>query len=161
MKYEHECEIAAVVRGFEDATISRDEWKHAEHLTVALYYLCHHDIDTATDKMRSGLFNLLTSGFALDLSKEMPYHETLTVFWMRTVADFNVSKNGASLLDKAKELVAKYDKDYPLKFYTRDYLFSDEARAAFVEPDLRSFASLCELSGFAWDLHAKPPSSQS
>ena len=66
----------------------------------------------------------------------MPYHETLTVFWMKTVADFNASKNGASLLDKANELVAEYDKDYPLRFYSREFLFSDEARAKFVEGDI-------------------------
>lgn len=121
---------------FEDATISRDKWKHAEHLTVALHYLCLHDLETATGKMRSGILKLLTSGFGLDLSKEMPYHETLTIFWMRTVAEFNASKNGTSLLDKANELVATYDKDYPLRFYSREYLFSGEARAAFVEGDI-------------------------
>ena len=138
MRYKDENEIAEVVRTFEDASVSRDAWKHAEHLTVALYYLTRHDIETATEKMRSGIFNLLTSGFGLDLSKEMPYHETLTVFWMRAVADFNISKNGASFVDKANELVAKYDKDYPLRFYSREYLFSDEARARFVEGDLNN-----------------------
>ena len=135
MRYETEKEIAEVVRTFEDATVSRDAWKHAEHLTVALHYLTHHDIETATEKMRSGIFKLL-GAFGVDLSKEMPYHETLTVFWMRTVAVFNTSKNGASFLDKTNELVEKYDKDYPLRFYSREYLFSDEARARFVEGDL-------------------------
>ena len=119
MRFKNEKEIADVVRSFEDATISRDKWKHAEHLTVALHYLCIHDIVTATEKMRSGILNLLRS-FDIELSKEMPYHETLTIFWMRTVADFNATKNGTSLLDKANELVAIYDKDYPMKFYTRE-----------------------------------------
>jgi hypothetical protein len=136
MKYKTESEIADLVRKFEDATIARDDWKHAEHLVVALYYLCHHDIDKATEKMRSGIFKLLTDRFKVDLSKEMPYHETLTVFWMRTVAEFNGSKNGASLVEKTNEIVATYDKDYPLRFYSRDYLFSDEARASFVDGDL-------------------------
>ncbi|MEO6050727.1 MAG: hypothetical protein ABIP78_05270 [Pyrinomonadaceae bacterium] len=135
-KFKTEKEIAEVVRTFEDATISRDDWKHAEHLTVALYYLCIHDIDTAIEMMRSGIFTLLTTGFEVDLSKEMPYHETLTIFWMRTVANYNASKNGDSLLKKANELVEKYDKDYPLRFYSRGYLFSDEARAAFVEGEV-------------------------
>lgn len=135
MRFRDEDEIKEVVRSFEDASISRDAWKHAEHLTVALHYLRLHDIDTATEKMRSGIFKLL-GAFGVDLSKEMPYHETLTIFWMRTVADFNESKNGSSLLDKANELVAKYDKEYPLRFYSRDHLFSDEARAKFVEGDL-------------------------
>jgi hypothetical protein len=135
MRYTDEKEIAEIVRSFEDASISRDRWKHAEHLTVALYYLSHNDIDTATAKMRDGIFKLLGS-FCVDLTKEMPYHETLTVFWMRTVASFNMAKNGASLLDKTNELVARFDKDYPLKFYSRDYLFSDAAKSAYVEGDL-------------------------
>jgi hypothetical protein len=137
MRFKDEEEITEVVRGFEDATIGRDAWKHAEHLTVALHYLTRHDIETATTKMRSGIFNLLAA-FEVDLTKEMPYHETLTVFWMRTVAKFNASKNGSSLLEKANELVANYDKDYPMRFYSREFLFSDEARAEFVEGDLKA-----------------------
>ena len=136
-----EKEILDVVRAFENATISRDEWKHAQHLTVALYYLSHHNMETATEKMRSGIFNLLTKGFGLDLSKEMPYHETLTIFWMRTVAGFYAAKNGASLVDNANDLTAIFDKDYPLKFYSREYLFSDEARERFVDGDLHQHFS--------------------
>jgi hypothetical protein len=135
-KYENETEIVALVRSFEDATVSSEDWKHAEHLVVALYYLTRHHIDEATAKMRDGIFKLLREGFGVDLTKEMPYHETLTVFWMRTISDFNASKNGTSLLDKVNELTEKYDKDYPLRFYSRAFLFSDEARARFLEADL-------------------------
>ena len=138
MKYNTEDEFLAVVRGFETATISREDWKHAEHLIVAFYYLLNHDFETALEKMREGIFNLLRA-FEVDLSKEMPYHETLTFFWMRTVADFKDSKNGASRLDFCNELVENFDKDYPLRFYSRELLFSDEARERFVEPDLNLY----------------------
>ena len=141
-KYSTEKEILNLVELFETATISREAWKHAEHLTVALYYITHHDIETATEKMRSGIFKLLREGFKIDLEKEMPYHETLTVFWMRTVSEFNASKNGNSLVNKANELAATYDKDYPLKFYSREYLFSDEARARYVAGDLAGYQTL-------------------
>lgn len=134
-KYETEEDIISVVKSFEDGTIPHDKWKHAEHLTIALYYLSKHDIDTATEKMRNGIFNFLRS-FGVDLGKEMPHHETLTIFWMRTLAEFNKSKNGSCLLDKANEVINIYDKDCPLKFYSRQYLFSDEARASFVPGDL-------------------------
>jgi hypothetical protein len=137
MKYENEDEIKTLVKSFETGTISRADWRHAEHLTVAFYYLFHHDYETSLNKMRDGIFNLLRS-FGVDLSKEMPYHETLTVFWMRTISEFSASKNGASLLEKANALVEKYDKDYPLRFYSRELLFSDEARAKFVEADLQA-----------------------
>ena len=137
-KYKHESEVLDLVRSFEEATVSHDDWKHAEHLVVALYYLTRHDLDTAYEKMRSGILNLLEHGFKVDLTKEMPYHETITLFWMRTVADFNASKNGASLLERANEVAYKWDKDYPLNFYSRELLFSDEARAKFVKPDLNT-----------------------
>ena len=135
-RYKTEEEIAEVVRTFEDASIARGLWKHAEHLTVALHYLSLYDLETATKKMRDGIFNLLTDGFKVDLEKEMPYHETLTVFWMKTVAEFNATRNGSSLLKKANDLVATYDKDHPLKFYSREFLFCDAARASWAEPDL-------------------------
>lgn len=134
-KYKTDEDILAVVREFETGTIARDKWRHAEHLTVALYYLSRHDFETALVKMRDGIFNLLKS-FGVDLNVEMPYHETLTVFWLRTVADFKNSKNGASIVEICNELVEKFDKDYPLKFYSREQLFSDEARAKLVEGDL-------------------------
>lgn len=134
MRYENEEEIVAVIRGFEDATISRDDWKHAEHLTVGLYYLTRYDLETATKMMRDGIFKLLAA-FTVDLTKEMPYHETLTVFWMQSISAFNASRSGISMLEKANELVANYDKDYPFLYYSRERLFSDEARTHFVLPD--------------------------
>jgi hypothetical protein len=134
-KYRSEKEILDLVRAFEAGTISRADWRHAEHLTVAMYYLLDMPLTDAVGKMRRNLVNHLRMA-GVDLEKEMPYHETLTVFWMRAVNDFLASANRASMLDKANELVGKFDKDYPLRFYTREYLFSDEARAGFVEGDI-------------------------
>lgn len=134
-KYETEDEILLLVTSFENGAIPRHEWNHAGHLTVALYYCAHEDLAAATDKMRRNLLNHLKT-IGVDLTKEMPYHETLTAFWMRTVDNFRKSKNGATLLETANELVAGFDKDYPLRFYSRELLFSDEARARFVEADL-------------------------
>ncbi|MDQ3323465.1 MAG: hypothetical protein M3525_13695 [Acidobacteriota bacterium] len=87
--------------------------------------------------MRFGIFNLLKS-FEINLSAEMPYHETLTVFWMRTIADFVESKNDFSIVEICNELIEKLDKDYPLKFYSRELLFSEKARKSFVKPDLKN-----------------------
>lgn len=134
-KYDSEKEILELARAFENGAIDRADWRHAEHLTVALYYVSHHDFEISFVKMRGGIFNLLKS-FGVDLSKEMPYHETLTVFWLRTVADFAESKNDSSIVEIRSKLVEQFDKDYPLRFYSRERLFSDEARKEFVEADL-------------------------
>lgn len=137
MKYKTEKEILEVVEKFENGTISRDVWGHPEHLIVASHYAKHNDFEQALNKMREGIFNLLRS-FGVDLSKEMPYHETMTVFWMRTVYEFAKNKKDYSLVKLVNELIEKFDKDYPLKFYSRELLFSDKARAKFVEADLQT-----------------------
>lgn len=135
MKYKTENDILEVVHGFENATIKHGDWQHAEHLTVALYYVSHHDFALALAKMRNGIFNLLKS-FGVDLEKEMPYHETLTVFWMQTIYDFKNSTDGASIVETCNELIENFDKNYPLKFYSSELLFSEAARKNFVKADL-------------------------
>ena len=136
--YKTEDEILEIVRLFETGTIRREDWRHAEHLTVAFYYASHHDFETALVKMRDGIFNLLNA-FEVDLTKEMPYHETLTVFWMRTIFDLIKEREKSSFVEKANRVLEICgDKDLPLKFYSREFLFSDEARKKFVEGDLLS-----------------------
>lgn len=134
MRYKTESEILKIVEGFENGTISEKDWRHAEHLIVANHYLSENDFDTAYEKMREGIFNLLRA-FKVDLTNEMPYHETLTIFWMRTVEDFRKTKNGCSAVEICNELTEKFDKDYPLRFYSRELLFSDEARSKFITGD--------------------------
>lgn len=134
MRYCDEEEIREILHSFENVTVARENWKHAEHLTVALCYVTDNDLDTAYRKMRSGIFKLLNS-FGVDLAQEMPYHETLTVFWLRTVFAFSQMMEGATLVEKANGLVELFDKDYPLRFYGKELLFSAKARTKFVEPD--------------------------
>ncbi len=134
--YDTEEKIMELVRSFEDASISRGDWHHAEHLIVALYFVSRFDLDTAIEKMRNGILNLLVRGFNVDLAIEMPYHETLTVFWMRTAADFYSAKASETISDIAEEFVSGFDKDHPLRYYSRDLLFSDDARVKFVSPNI-------------------------
>lgn len=135
-EYTSDNDVLVLVESFENATISREEWKHREHLVVALYYVAHFDLDAATEMMRRGILRLLEHGFGVDLEKDMPYHETLTVFWMNAVHAFWIDHKHLPLADIANEIAESLDKEHPLKFYTRELLFSDEARGRFVEPDL-------------------------
>ena len=134
MKYKTENEIHEIIDGFESCSIERDSWGHPEHLILAYHYALNNDYETALNKMRHGIFNLLMA-FDVDLAKEMPYHETLTVFWMRSIFEFAKNKEDYSV-EIINEMIVKYDKNYPSKFYSKDRLFSDEGRATFVEPDL-------------------------
>ena len=136
-RYESEADVLDLVNAFEKATVPRSEWKHPEHLIVALYYVSHFDVETAIEKMRTGILNLLANGFGVDLANEMPYHETITVFWIRTVAAFHASSNGKPLGNKIEEMVGLFDKKYLLTYYSSEYLFSEMARKTYVEPDLQ------------------------
>lgn len=135
MKYKTNEELEEVFDSFERATIKRENWGHAEHLIVAYYYARGSDLDRALVNMRAGIFRLLKS-FKVDLSIEMPYHETLTVFWMRTVFDFLEKHEKLSNLEICASLIETFDKDFPLKSYSKEFLFSDRARREYVEPDL-------------------------
>jgi hypothetical protein len=135
MKYKTEDELRKVVRSFEDRTISREEWGHPEHLIVAYFYSKGNSLETAYSLMKKGIFRLLTE-FGIDLKNEMPYHETMTVFWITAVHHFASARESEDDFVTCSALVDTFGKDSPLKYYSRDLLLSDTARAGFVEPDL-------------------------
>ncbi len=146
-RFKTENEIYDLVKGFESSTIARDEWKHAEHLTVGLYLVMNYDLETAIEKMREGLLNLLQVQ-GVNLKKEMPYHETLTVFWMRSILAYSHRYRDKSLIEKCHGMLEIFDKDHPLKFYTRELLFSEEARARYIEPDITDVNLYFEKNDF-------------
>ena len=137
MRFETENEIIEIVELFETAMLPHESWRHAEHLTVAMLYALHYDFETALSKMRSGILKL-NDFHGVVTTNERGYHETLTVFWTKTVFDFVKANLDKTLVEMANEIIEKFDKDYPLKFYSRERLFAVEARYGFVEPDINN-----------------------
>src|ERR1043165_3099789 len=131
-------EILALVRGFEDCTLEREHWTHSAHLTVALWNLLQYDWPEAVARVRLGI-NRYNAAHGIAATPTGGYHETLTLFWLRRVRAFlEGGRNEArSLVSLANELAATADKSLPLAHYTRERLFSPEARATWVEPDLK------------------------
>jgi hypothetical protein len=85
---------------------------HAAHLRFALEHLAESpSFDAAMDRVAAAL-----QAKAADAGHPEKYHHTLTLFWMQMLA---------RLLDKA----------LPLEYYSRERLFSDDARRSWVEPD--------------------------
>jgi hypothetical protein len=109
---------AEFVRAFESGLIAPRDFHHASHLRLALAYLAEtHSVDEATDRMAVALRR-----FAAAAGHAEKYHHTLTVFWMRAVAQL-------------------LDKDLPLQHYSRECLASDAARQSWIQPDLRPIAA--------------------
>lgn len=145
MFYKHDDEIEILFAAFENRTISKADWTHAAHLTVGLYYCFHHPFGVAKNLMSDGIYRL-NDAHGTPNTETSGYHETLTVFWLKTIAAF-LEENAAekSLAVLANDLLAACDDTkLPLKYYSRELLFSTEARLKYIEPDLENFPhSMC------------------
>jgi len=135
MAYTTDTEIHRVVEDFENCQTGKDEFHHEQHIVVAVCYLCAAPTEVATERMRSSLFRFLEH-HNVDNRK---YNETLTVFWLEMVVlELNKLPADVRLVERCNSVVAKLNNPkLALDFYSQELLWSDEARARFVEPDLR------------------------
>jgi hypothetical protein len=138
VKFRTNEEIFSLVRRFDDCSLPRSEWTHAAHLTVALWFLLEFDWPEATERVRRGI-RRYNAAHGIVTTPTGGYHETLTLFWLRVVRSFleGGRNEGRALVSLANELMAGADSGLPLRHYTRERLFSAEARAVWVEPDLK------------------------
>ena len=134
-------EVLELAKAFEERTLPKSEWTHAAHLVVGLYYCYHHPLGVAKNLMSDGIY-WLNDAHGTPNTETSGYHETITVFWLRTVANF-MEKTGREhgLANLANNLIAFCsDTNLPLKYYSRERLFSTQARMNYVEPDLEDFS---------------------
>jgi hypothetical protein len=137
-------EIGNLIQGFESGKLPRSQWTHQAHLTIGAWYLCQYDRTEATEKIRHGIQHYNRSQ-SIVTAKDSGYHETIPLFWieaiscvMRTAAQFLADINDAPMLDKIPRLRDRYqDKQLPFQYYSHELLMSSEARANWVEPDLK------------------------
>src|SRR3712207_2124859 len=80
-------EVEALVRRFESCALPSAEWTHAAHLTVALWFLLHHDWPEAVALVRASI-RRYNAAHGVPQTRERGYHETLTLFWMHHVRAF-------------------------------------------------------------------------
>jgi hypothetical protein len=128
-------EIESLVQKFESCQLSLAEFKHREHLTVALWYLKRLNEHEATRRMREGLMRFISH------HGEKGYHETITIFWLKVVSGFlEKTKRERPLRELANELLeADGDSRLINDYYSKELISSEEARRAWVEPDVKPF----------------------
>lgn len=140
MIYKSDEEVMRLVKAFETRTLTKAEWTHAAHLTVALYYCLKYPFPVARNLMRDGIYWLNDTHGTLN-TETSGYHETLTFFWLMKVAVFfrgNHCENLAKLANKLIEVCG--NTKLPLQFYSRELLFSPAARMSYIKPDVRGFS---------------------
>ncbi len=133
-------EIQSLVTMFEDTTLPKAEWTHAAHLTVACWYLICHPEAEATLRIRDGI-RKYNNAQGIVTTRENGYHETMTLFWIRMIHVYLAKTTlECPIVHLVNEMIALYsNKKLPFEYYSRDRLMSWEARANWVEPDLKPF----------------------
>lgn len=122
----------AFARAFERGEIPPSAFGHVQHLRLAWTYLREApSLDAALDRIRDGIRQ-----FAAAAGASAKYNETITVFWMRRLDAARTAADSRTLDDLLRQQPDLADKNLPMQFYSRERLFSDEARQAWVPPDL-------------------------
>jgi hypothetical protein len=131
-------EIEELVTGFQNHSLPAERWTHQAHLIVGTYFAYHFPLEQAIYYLRSGIitYNVATGG---KNTHERGYHETITQLWAKLLKAF-VQKRCAGL-SLAESCTVFLNSPYAAQeimfsFYSKDLLFSTQARALWVEPDL-------------------------
>lgn len=129
-------EVSKLVRAFAACTIHPAEFKHYQHLAIALWYVSNFSYDEATVKVRTGIQKLAAA------YGKMGYHETITLFWLAIVREFLARSHSHSIADLANKLAAECaDKNLIRDYYSEALLTSDDAKKRWVAPDLKPLAA--------------------
>jgi hypothetical protein len=129
-----EAEIIAIGHGLVDRTLPKSNWTHAAHFAAALWLIESRGGSTIPAMIRAcnesvGVANTDNSG----------YHETITQASIRAASTFRIARKHLPLFRVCNDLMVSYlgRSDWLLAYWSREVLFSTEARKGWVEPDLR------------------------
>ena len=132
---------AAVVRigeGLLALTLPPAEFTHEAHLGATTYLLTRRpDIDVERDL--PGIIRAYNESFGGVNDDTQGYHETITRVFLHGVRLFLAEADpGDPLHELVNELLLSPmgRRDWPLRFYSAERLFSVDARRAFIQPDL-------------------------
>ena len=131
-------DIAALAERLLDRTLPKAQWTHAAHLTATLRL-----VRTRNEGLERDLpgiiraYNVAVGGVNDDTSG---YHETITQAYLAAIRAFEAAlPPGLADAEAAARLLATPmgDKEWPLTHWSRERLFSVEARRGWVDPDLK------------------------
>ncbi len=130
--------VMRIGEGLLARTLPRADWTHEAHLAATAYLVtCRPDIDldSALPDIIRG-YNESVGGVNDDTQG---YHDTITRVFLRGVRLFLAkAEAGAPLHEQVNALLLSPigGRDWPLRFYSAERLFSVEARRHFAPPDL-------------------------
>ena len=131
----------AVVRigeGLLARTLPRADWTHEAHLAATVWLLTRRP-DVDVDAELPAIIRAYNESVGGVNSDSEGYHETITRLFLHGVRLFLAEADTSQPLHElVNELLLSPmgRRDWPLRFYSPERLFSVEARRGFVPPDL-------------------------
>ena len=133
-----DAEIVRIGEGLLARTLPRAEWTHEAHLAATTYLLTRRP-DVDIDKELPGIIRAYNESVGGVNSDSEGYHETITRVFLHGVRLFlSEAEPGEPLHELVNELLLSPmgRRDWPLRFYSAERLFSVEARRELVPPDI-------------------------
>ena len=134
-------EIEHLGEGLLACTLTRPEWTHEAHLAATTYLELRRP-DISLDVELPGIIRRFNESVGGVNSDSEGYHETITRAFLHGVRLFlSEVDEREPLHELVNELLLSPmgRRDWPLRFYSREKLFSIEARRNFVSPDVAAF----------------------
>ena len=136
--FESDAAIARIGEGLLARTLPRTDWTHEAHLGATTYLLTRRpdvDLDRDLRAIISG-YNESVGGVNDD---SQGYHETITRVFLHGARLFLTTADPDDPLHELVNALLQSPmgrRDWPLRFYSAERLFSVETRRKFVAPDL-------------------------
>lgn len=130
--------VANFIVEFENCRLPKSRWTHEAHLVAGFWYLNRHPFPEALDQVRERIRRHNESVGTAN-TDSTGYHETITRLYMTVMAAHMAEHPTLAFGECLAALLASplSNSGWPLMHYTRERLFSVEARRRWLEPDLR------------------------
>ncbi len=122
-------------------TLPRPEWTHEAHLATCAWLILERP-DIVPERDLPHLIRRYNESVGGVNDETQGYHETITQVSIRAVRAALGRSEGRGLCDRVNAVLTAPEggRDWPLRFYSHERLFSREARLGWVEPDLEPLA---------------------
>jgi hypothetical protein len=134
-----DAEIIAIGEGVAARTLPKPAWTHAAHFAAAVWLVAGQS-DLVAERDMPGLIRAYNTATGVANTDSEGYHETITLASLRAVRAFlgSLPDSRLPLFAACNALLATDlgKRDWLLAYWSRERLFSAEARRGWVEPDL-------------------------
>ena len=135
-----DAEIIAIGEGVVARTLPKPDWTHAAHFAAAVWLIAGQS-ELVAERDMPGLIRAYNTATNVANTDTEGYHETITLASLRATRAFlDGLPGGTPLFEACNALLVSNlgRRDWLLVYWSRDRLFSAQARRGWVEPDLQA-----------------------